>query len=170
MTAPAPAPPHAAASPSSDWTRWVVKGVLFVVGFAGGWWAVHHFFFSGFPFPDQVAGQARVDTEAARDAAEAVASLAEILNVDVEMAFYGTEAQPAYVMFAFEVPEGLPLTGAPPFSQTGSGGIPFQCAPDAQGAGCVWEQDGTVVGVAGIGQTVDQLDPVARQVRSELAG
>jgi hypothetical protein len=147
-----------------------VKGVVFVLAFGGGWWAVNHFFFGGFPFPDQVSGQPRVESERARDAAEAIASIAEMLDVEMEMAFYGTEAQPAYVMFAFEIPDQVALPGAQLFSQSPAGEIPFQCGPDAQGAACVWDHDGRVVGVGGIGQTVEQLDPVARQVQAELQG
>jgi hypothetical protein len=166
----APPAPEAPTSTGTDWGRWLVKGVVFVLAFAGGWWAVNHFFFGGFPFPDQVAGQPKVESEQVRDAAEAIASLAEILDVEMEMAFYGTEAQPVYVMFAFEIPDQVALPGAQPFSQSPAGEIPFQCGPDAQGAACVWDHDGRVVGVGGIGQTVEQLDPVARQVQAELQG
>jgi hypothetical protein len=152
------------------WGRWLVKGVVFVLGFAGGWWAVNHFFFGGFPFPDQMAGQPRVESEEVRDAADAIASFAEILDVEMEMAFYGTETEPVYVMFAFEIPDQVPLPGAQPFSPTPTGDIAFQCAPDAQGAGCVWGQDGHMVGVGGVSQTVEELDPVARALQAELQG
>jgi hypothetical protein len=164
------APPPVSPTSRGDWGRWLVKGVVFVLGFAGGWWAVTHFFFGGFPFPDQVAGQPRVESEEARDTAEAIASLAEILDVEMEMTFYGTEAESAYIMFAFEVPDQVALSGSQPFSQSPGGEISFQCGPDPQGAACMWEHDGQVVGVGGVGQTVEQLDPVARQVRAELLG
>jgi hypothetical protein len=167
MAPPAPAPMSTTTS-STGWTRWVIKGVLFLVGFAAGWWAVDHFFFSGFPFPDEIAGQPRAESDATRDAAEAFSEIAEIFNVEMEMALYGSEIQPTYIMFAFEVPEELPLGGAPGLSQTGTGEIPFQCAPDSTGAACVWGLDGSMVGLGAFGQTVEQLDPVARQVQAEL--
>ena len=167
MTA-APPPPVAPPTPGSDRARWVVKGVLFVVGFAAGWWLVSHVFFTAFPFPDQIAGQPRVESEEAEQAAEALASIAAILDVEMEMAIYGSELQPAYVMMAFEVPESGPLTQVPAFGQTPAGDFSFRCGPDAQGAACLWERDGMVVGIGGIGHTPEELEPVARQVRAEL--
>lgn len=164
----APAPPHLATTPPHrPMAGWVVKGVFFVLSFAGGWWAVDHFFFSGFPFPDQVAGQPRVESQAAEQVADALSQMGQALDVEMEFAFYGSEIDPAYVMFAFEVPDAGSLGGVP--GLTGSdGSIPFQCSPDFQGSACIWEHEGMAVGLGGPG-TPDQIEPVARQVRAELA-
>jgi hypothetical protein len=156
-------------TPSDRVTAWVVKGLVVVLaaglGLVGYRWLTR-----GFSFPDQIAGLERTDAEESVEAAEAIASIAQILGVEMEAAFYGDELQPTYVMFAFEKPEDSRLTGVQPFGGLPGTGIPFQCGPDAQGAGCVWEHDGRVVGIGGIGQTVEQLEPVARAVRAELQG
>jgi hypothetical protein len=142
----------------------VWRGLLFVVGFAGGWWVVNQLFFDGFPFPDQVAGQPRVESREAEEATEALSALGGLLDVEMEFAFYGPEVQPAYVMFAFELPERLlPLDVQP----TSRGSIPFQCRTDVQGSGCIWEVEGMIVGLGGSG-TPEELEPVARRVRAEL--
>jgi hypothetical protein len=146
---------------------WVVRGLVFVVAAVGGYFG-YQWLFGGFPFPDEVGGYERVESDDVEGAAEAVASIAEILEVEMEIALYGSEIQPAYVMFVFEVPEEGALAGVQPFGGPASGEIGFQCGPDAQGAGCVWEQEGQLVGLGAIGQTVEQLEPVARQVKAEL--
>jgi hypothetical protein len=166
MTAP---PVPAGRTPSGgEWTGWVVKVVVFLLAFVGGWWLVNHLFFSGFPFPDEVAGHERVENEDARDAAEALASIAQILNVEIEMAFYGNGATPAYTMFSFTLPDEPTLAEAQPFAAA-PGNVPFQCAEEAQGASCVWGYDEeTVVGIGGFGLAIEQVEPVARQVMSDL--
>jgi hypothetical protein len=166
----APPPPHVGAPAGRSWGRLLAAAVVFVAGVAGGWWLVDRLFFGGFPFPDEVAGQERVDSEVARDAADVIASIGEILDVDMEMAFYGTDLRPAYVMVAFELPDAGAVTQVPPFGGASAGDFSFQCGPDAQGAACLWEEGGTVVGIGGIGQTPEQLEPVARRVRTDLAG
>jgi hypothetical protein len=65
-----PASPVRTTPERSSW-GWVLKTILLMTALAGGWWLVNHFFFSGFPFPDEVAGHQRLDSEQARDAAEA---------------------------------------------------------------------------------------------------
>jgi hypothetical protein len=150
-----------------SWSRLVLTGLFLVVGFAGGWWLVDRLFFSGFPFPDQVAGQPRVESELATDASEAIASIGEIFDVEMEMAFYGTGVTPVYVMFAFEVPDSPILPQATPVGPGGE--VAFQCMPDVQGSACVWSRDDTIVGLAGVGQTVEQIDPVARAVQADVS-
>jgi hypothetical protein len=77
-----PPPPVAPVSSRIDRTRWVWRGLLFVVGFAGGWWVVNQLFFNGFPFPDQVAGQPRVESREAEEATEALSALGGLLDVE----------------------------------------------------------------------------------------
>jgi ribosomal protein L40E len=138
--------------------------VAALVGFVGYRWLTR-----GFPFPGEIAGFERTDAEESEQASAAIESIAQVLGVEVEAAFYGDVLQPTYVMSAFEMPAEGPLVGVQPFGGApGGGGIRFQCGPDAQGAACVWEQDGRLVGIAGVGQTVEQLEPVARQVHAEL--
>jgi hypothetical protein len=165
MTAPSPTPVQPVRG-TSPWA-WVVRAVLFAAAFAGGWWLVNHFFFGGFPFPDQVAGHERVESENARDAAEAITAFGEAFNLEMEMAFYGPEVQPVYMMFVFEMPEGVPLAGQPFGGPTGS--APFQCQEQPQGASCFWTgEDGQVIGVGGMGKPAAEVEPVARQVQSDL--
>ncbi|HEX2026328.1 MAG TPA: zinc ribbon domain-containing protein [Actinomycetota bacterium] len=159
-------PPHAATSAARSWPRLVLTGLLFAAGFAGGWWLVDRLFFSGFPFPDQVDGQPRIETDLTNEASEVLTSIGELFNVEMEMAFYGTDTAPAYMMFAFELPDGAPL---PMPAQVGAGGdVGFQCQPDDSGSACVWSSGETVVGLGAFGRSVEELEPVARQVQAEL--
>lgn len=148
---------------------WLVRGAVFAVAAVGGY-VGYQWLFGGFPFPDEIAGQERVDSERAEDAAAVGASIGRILGVDMEMAFYGSEVTPVYVMFAFEVPESvssLSTLAGSDLSRNADGSIPFQCRQDVDGASCFWERDGTVVGIGG-GGTPGQLRPVARQVHADL--
>jgi hypothetical protein len=158
----------APATAGGDRAAWVVKGVVFVLAFAGGWWLVNHFLFSGFPFPDEVAGYERVESDEAREAVEAIAAFGQAFDFEMEMAFYGTEARPAYMMFVFEVPEQMPPTAAKPFGAS-SGSLPFQCQEEVQGTSCYWsDRDGNVLGVGGFGRSLAEVEPVARRVRADL--
>jgi hypothetical protein len=147
---------------------WILKAILFVAAFAGGWWLVNHFFFSGFPFPDQVAGHQRLDSEQARDAAEALTAFGEAFDLEMETAFYGPEVQPAYMMFVFQMPESLAFLGNQPLAGSPDS-LPFQCQEQVQGTSCYWSaDDGQVVGLAGLGKTAEEVEPVAHQVQAEL--
>lgn len=159
-------PPSGVERPSDGSWVGLLKAVLLIGAFAGGWWLVDHFFFGEFPFPDQVAGYERVESETARDASQAIAAFSQALDVEMEMAFYGTETQPVYMMFVFEMPEQLPLMGAQPGSP---GSIPFGCQEQAQGSSCFWSgQDGKVLGLGGFGVPAAQVEPVARQIQAEF--
>lgn len=166
MTAP-PSTPVGTTREARPWA-WVLRAVLFVAAFAGGWLLVNHFFFGGFPFPSQVAGHERVDSENARDAAEAITGFGQAFDLEIEMAFYGSEAQPAYMMFVFEMPEGLPTAGAEPFTGA-AGAVPFTCQEQIEGASCFWSgEGGQFVGLGGFGKPAAEVEPVARQVHAEL--
>jgi hypothetical protein len=147
---------------------WLFRAVLFVAAFAGGWLLVNHFFFSGFPFPDQIAGHQRVDSQNARDAAETITAFGQAFDMEMETAFYGSEVQPEYMMFVFEMPEGLPMAGSQPF--TGAAGpVPFTCQEQVEGASCFWSgDDGKFVGLGGFGKPAADVEPVARRVQAEL--
>jgi hypothetical protein len=162
-----PASPVQTTPGGSSW-GWVLKAILFVAAFVGGWWLVNHLFFSGFPFPDEVAGHQRLDSEQARDAAEALTAFGEAFDLEMETAFYGPEIQPAYLMFVFEMPESLPFLGNQPLAGSADS-LPFQCQEQVQGTSCYWSaDDGQVVGLAGLGKTAEEVEPVARQVHTEL--
>jgi hypothetical protein len=132
-------------------------------------WLVNHFFFSGFPFPDEVAGHQRLDSEQARDAAEALTAFGEAFDLKMETAFYGPQVQPAYMMFVFEMPESLPFLGNQPLAGSPDS-LPLQCQEQVQGTSCYWSaDDGRVVGLAGPGKTAAEVEPVAHQVQAELS-
>jgi hypothetical protein len=161
-----PRPPVPAEATGRPWPRLVLTGLLFVAGFAGGWWLVDRLFFSGFPFPDQVDGQPRIESDLTNEASEVLSSIGELLDVETEMAFYGTDTASAYMMFAFEVPQGapIPLSGGP----VAGGDVEFQCQPHTSGSACVWSSGETVVGLGAFGRPVEELEPVARTVQAEL--
>jgi hypothetical protein len=160
----APPPPHVGAPAGRSWGRLLAAAVVFVAGFAGGWWLVDRLFFGGFPFPDEVAGHERVDSDRAEEVADALASLGGLLDVEMEFAFYGSEIEPAYVMFAFEIPDGINPTSLQGFP---IGDVRFQCRPESEGSSCFWQHDGMIVGLGGNGPPAG-IEPVARRVQTEL--
>ncbi|HZB04668.1 MAG TPA: hypothetical protein VE737_10170, partial [Actinomycetota bacterium] len=157
-------PPHVGARAGRSRGRLLAAAVVFVAGFAGGWWLVDHLFFGGFAFPDEVADHERVDSDRAEEVAEALASLGGLLDVEMEFAFYGSEIEPAYVMFAFEIPDGIDPTTLQGFP---IGDVPFQCRPEIEGSSCFWQHDGMIVGLGGTGAPAG-IEPVARRVQTEL--
>lgn len=160
----APPPPLVGAPAGRSWGRLLAAAVVFVAGLAGGWWLVDRLFFGGFPFPDEVADHERVDSDRAEEVADALTSLGGLLDVEMEFAFYGSEIEPAYVMFAFDIPDGINPTTLQGFP---IGDVLFQCRPEIEGSSCFWQHDGMIVGLGGNGPP-DGIEPVARRVQTEL--
>jgi hypothetical protein len=87
----------------------------------------------------------------------------------METAFYGPQVQPAYMMFVFEMPESLPFLGNQPLAGSPDS-LPFQCQEQVKGTSCYWSADDRqVVGLAGLGKTAAEVEPVAHQVQAELS-
>jgi hypothetical protein len=148
----------------------VVK-VVVLIAFAAGGFLAWRLFFAGFPFPDEVAGHPRIETEATDEATELISELTRSLGADLEMAFYGDEAspQPSYVVYMMTLPEDSPLVAVPgdPLGELMSGGM--ACAPSVQGSNCNWlDDEDRVVGVAGYGLPPEDVEVAAREVRAEL--
>lgn len=179
LAPPAPPPPYP--GPTTTGTSamsWVTRGLVLVVAAVGGWLAVD-WFLNRSPFPEEIAGQPRMESEQARDFQEFLQSAAETLDLEMESAFYG-RTLPAFMLLTIALPEGttadqlwaqLDAASADvmqPFPiQDGSD---FGCAPGAQGFGamCVWIEDGLLVEVDGLSASVEELEPIARDLRDEL--
>jgi hypothetical protein len=158
-------------STGRSWVGSVVKVVVFLAFAVGAFLAWRHFF-AGFSFPDGVAGQPRVETDATDEATELISGLTRSLGAELEMAFYGDGAspQPSYVVYVITLPEDSPLVAVPgdPLGELMSGDM--ACTPNVQGSNCTWlEGEDRVVGVAGYGLAPEEVRPVAREVRADLA-
>jgi hypothetical protein len=146
----------------------VVTLTLAVGGFVG--WRL---LFGGLPFPEEVAGQPRIENETTEQATELMSSISGLLGAELEVAYYGdTATAPAYVVYVMTLPEGSALDEAitvsgGPLAELESGGM--TCVPDVQGSSCTWLQaEGELVGVGGFGLTPEDLRPVARDVRADI--
>jgi hypothetical protein len=152
----------------------IVRLALVVVLAGAGWWA-YGALFSGFAFPDHVNGSSRIESELLDEGERMAQSFIDLTGLDlkIDYAFYGMEAQPAYVMFAAEMDqetlELLSQSKAPAgFEFSDLSDMPIQCDWHEAGPFCVWVQDKTVVGVGRLGYAPEMLS-TAERLRAELA-
>lgn len=178
LAPPAPPPLHPAPTTGGTAVSWVVRGVVLVVAAVGGWLAVD-WFLNRSPFPEEIAGQPRIESEEARDVQEFLQSAAEMLDLEMESAFYG-RGMPSFMMLTITLPEGT--TADQLWAQLDAAsadvmqpypipdGSDFGCAPGAQGFGamCVWVEDDLLVEVDGLSSSVEELETIARDLRAEL--
>jgi len=157
-------------------TKWVVRGLVAVVAAVGGYLGYQWLFGGGFPFPDEVAGRPRIESDVVEQAEELIASMVGAFNVEVELAMYG-QGVPEYLVAALEVPEGQLTDQFYEGFVAGSGVTVDTIDPDAVTCGaipggvsqCSWVQDDTVVLIQGLLNSGVDLQPVAEQVRAEVA-
>jgi hypothetical protein len=166
-------PQHGAAKDAA--VRWVVRGLVVAVAAVGGYLAYQRLF-GGFPFPDQVAGQPRLESDVVEEAEDLIASMVGAFNVEVEIAMYGP-ALPQYLVAALEVPDGQLTEQFYQGFVSGSGVTADAVDPNAVTCGaapggvtqCSWVQEDTVVLVQGLVNTGVDLQPVAEDVRADVA-
>ena len=145
---------------------------------AGGWWA-YRTFLAGFPFPETVAGEPRLDSQEAEALSDATEAIFRVANVDTEMVIYGEDAlEPAYGIIVMDIPtdpidavrNGGQVTDYMDFDLEEEA---FHCESGAQvpfSAICIWPQDDdTAVMVAGSRMTGEELRPVAEGVRNDVS-
>jgi hypothetical protein len=159
--------------------RWLVRGLVFVAAAAAGY-VGYQWLFGGFPFPDEVAGQGRMESAQARDIQEYLAEAGDLIGLEYEAAFYGDGPLPRFVMHAVVLPDGRNGRQVWKELDTAAGGVmdPYPVAPGAdvgcadastgEGALCVWVQDDVLVELDGLGLSAAELEPLADQVRGEL--
>ena len=113
--------------------------------------------FRGFAFPNYVAGERRIESDLVNSGVDLVqdAVSAAGLDIDVYYAFYGTNLQPRYMLFAAESGEDevrkLLQQQAP--GKSGQVG----CAVDGVNSFCMWNGDDGVVGLYGWSEAVNVL-------------
>lgn len=156
---------------------WIVRGLVFVVAAVGGYFA-YQWLFGGFPFPEQIAGQQRMDSDLVEDFEDLLRDFSGAFDVEVEMALYGG-VMPAYFMAAAEVPGGQDPGEFYRGFTTGSGVTTDFAAvdpntvictgfPGGVGAQCSWLQEDTVILLQGFSSTDADLQAVAEDVSSDL--
>ena len=167
-------PVHGSARGTS--LRWLVRIVVFVVAAVAGYLG-YQWLFGGFPFPDEVAGQERMESDLVEDFESLTDSVGATFDVDVEMALYGTGI-PLYFMAAAEVPSGQSIARFSEGFVAGSGGpargpvdlhtVTCSGLPGGVGAQCSWVHEETVVLLQGFLSTSEDLHGVARDISAEL--
>jgi hypothetical protein len=164
----------AVASPVAEGSSWIgpaIKVVLFLAVAVGGFlgW---RFLTAGFPFPDEIAGQPRIEGEQTEEFSRLVEDIAALADAEVEVALYGEGPLPSYTMFVaeYEDPDVLDLGAlADPAYVADLKSGNTACTADVQGSTCSWlEGEATLIGVGSFDQTPEQLLSVARGVRSGL--
>lgn len=162
--------------------RWVVRGLFLVLAVVGGYFG-YRWLFTGFPFPDQIAGVERLDSDQTESLEDMLRSFADMLDAKFQLAVYGSVLAPDYVMYAFEVPDpesmqelltdlGVDTGGVPSGAvEAVLENLPFTCQPlsPTGGAQCFWSDDRLIVGLQDFQGTPEELDPIARQVRADTA-
>jgi len=160
-------------SPTAGGSSWIgpaIKAVVFLAVAVGAFLA-WRFLFAGFPFPEEIAGQPRMEGEQAEELSRLVEDIGALAEADFDVALYGTGPVPAFMMYVaeFEDPAAIELQGRRDpnsVAELKSGSI--SCTAEPQGSSCSWlEGETTLIGVGAFGQT-SELFPVARDVRSDL--
>jgi hypothetical protein len=167
-------PVHGSARATS--LRWLVRIVVLVVAAVAGY-VGYQWLFGGFPFPDQVAGQPRMESEMLEDFEDLMDGVGATFDVDVEMALYGSGI-PHYFLAAAEVPSGQSIDQFYEGFVAGSGlsaegladpnAVTCSGLPGGVGAQCSWVQDETVVLLQGFLSPPEDLQGAAEEVRAEL--
>jgi hypothetical protein len=163
-----------AASPTPERASWIgpaLKVVVFLV-FAVGGFLAWRFLTAGFPFPEVVAGQPRMEGEQAERLSRLVEDIGALANAEIDVALYGQGPLPAYTVYVaeFESPDVIDLgeLSDPAYTASLKTGQ-IACRAEAQGTSCAWlDGETTIVGVGGFGLATEELLPVAREVRSGL--
>lgn len=147
--------------------RLALLGALWIAGLLT-WNAI----VAGFPFPDQISGEERVESSPVDSGVQLVQDMiaATGLDVDVDFAFYGnSDTQPKYMMFVAESDEDsverLFETQAPVISGTPRA---MECTWDRTGSICLWFQDEAMMGLYGWGEPFRVLHVTARYLRNHL--
>jgi hypothetical protein len=155
----------------------VIRFLILAGLVAGGWFAWQHFN-GGFPFPDEVEGEPRIEGETGSNIEDLLHSAAELFDMEVEVAVYGDLQSPTYVMYTYTIPGGESvddwlgrldtLPGSEKAFLTEATEAGFACQADPSGADCAWMAgDDLIVGLGGLGLTEEQVRPIAEEVRSE---
>jgi hypothetical protein len=157
----------------SSWMGTAIKVAVFLA-FAVGGFLAWRLLFGGFPFPEEIAGQPRIENDTTEEATELISSFTRSFGAELEMAVYGDEATaPSYVLYVVTLQEGGGLDQAVavpghPLGELMSGRM--TCAADPQGSSCTWlEGEDELIGVAGYGLSPEEVRPVAREVRAETS-
>lgn len=142
------------------------------LAFAVGGFLAWRLLTGGFPFPEEIAGQPRVQGEQAEELSRLVEDIAALADAEVEVALYGPGPPPAYTMYVaeYEDPDLLELAAlANPTYVADLKGGQTACMPDLQGSSCSWlDGDTTVIGVGAFDLTPEDFLSVARVVRADL--
>lgn len=166
-------------SPTGDrLAGWAVKGLVIVLAALVGFF-VFRWLTRGLELPDEVAGQERMEGELIEGFEDLMDSLVGVLDVEVEMAVYGS-GFPVYLLMAAEVPDGQDVDGFYEGFVTGAGTSTGPVDPDAMtclgmpsgaetGAQCSWVTDETVLLLQGFTATEGDLATVAEGVRTDLS-
>jgi hypothetical protein len=127
---------------------------------------------SGFPFPEMVAGEERVESALVDSGVKLVQEMLDAtgLNVEVSYAFYGSDTEPTYMMFVVQSddenvqqlletqPTGVELSASS-----------VECSRDFTGSMCLWQREHAMVGLYGWGQADGVLRVAAEYARADMA-
>jgi hypothetical protein len=164
----------AVASPTPDAASWIgpaLKAVVFLLFAVGGFFA-WRFFFGGFSFPEEVAGQPRMEGEQAERLVRVVEDIGALTDAEVEVALYGRGPMPTYMMYVAEF-DGPAVTDMGAFVDPQNAAAlkrgEIACQDETQGESCSWLDGETrLVGVGGFGFTPQDVSPIAEDVRADL--
>jgi hypothetical protein len=161
-------------SPTAGGSSWIgpaIKVVVFLAVAVGAFLA-WRLLFAGFPFPEEIAGQPRMEGEQAEELSRLVEDIGALADADVKVALYGQGPMPTHMMYVaeFDDPEAIDM-GAfvdPGYAAALKRGE-TACQVEAQGATCSWlDGETTLVGVGGFGLAPEDVSPVAEDVRADL--
>jgi hypothetical protein len=147
--------------------RLAVFGALLLVAVWG-----YNAMFGGFPFPDYVSASdrvPRVDSEFADSGADIVEDMiaATGIKVDIEYAFYGSEEQLRYMIFAVDSGEDAVRQALESQRPRKRGAI--ECVTNGVDSLCYWTQGETLVGLYGWSEAERVLEVVAKNTRLNTA-
>ena len=164
LPGPAPLPP----TRNDSTKKLAAGGAAFVVGLVGGWLGFSALF-GGVSFPDEIAGESRIESEVVDQGVELIQSIVAATGLDIEIdyAFYGSQVSPKYMMFVGEFDQEALDSMAASAGEDVPSSMPVTCSPDRQGAACLWVEDYTLVGLYGWGASPEALNPTAQQLSTE---
>jgi hypothetical protein len=127
---------------------------------------------AGFPFPEQVAGEERVESALVDSSVGVVQEMIDAtgLNLEVSYAFYGSDTEPNYMLFVAQSDD----ENVQQLLETQPTGVALrassvECTRDMTGSICLWLREKALVGLYGWGQAAGVLQVAAEYARADMA-